>query len=655
MRAHAATILLAAFLLFLVQPLVGRFILPRYGGAPAVWTVALLFFQVALLAGYAYAHALTRLVPARAQAWIHGLLVLAGLAFLPVIPADAVPTGTPTLSILWLLLSSVGLPFVLLAATSPLVQAWLGEAAASPRVYRLYALSNVGSLAALLAYPFALEPWVGLRLQAWGWSAGYGLFVLATLAVAVHRMRVPAAAAVTVEPASAPGMARRVLWFGLAGCGVWMLMAVTNRMTLNIAPVPLLWVLPLGLYLLSFIAAFSGTRWYVRRLMLPALLASVVVFAVAASGTLELPPLVRIAFYGAGLLVTCLVLHGELYRLRPDTPRLTGFYLSVAGGGALGGVLVGVAAPALFPSYWEFELGQVLGVVAVLGALAVDSSSRLRGFRPRWLWAGIAVLLLLWIDVYRASIRNEMRPAVASTRSFFGVTRVTEEDGLRVMIHGTTNHGAQLTDGRTCYTYFGPGSGVGRILGREAGPRRIAIVGLGAGTMAVYGREGDLYRFYELDPDVESLARTHFTYLSASRARVEVVTGDGRLALRDEADERFDVLILDAFSSGAVPVHLLTVEAFAIYDARLAAGGVVAVNITNRNLDLAPVVAGAARARDWQWAHVSSPGDEAAGILAAEWMLLARDLHAHGFEPEKAEPGHAPWTDDFSNLFRILK
>lgn len=657
MYAHAATILLSAFLLFMVQPLIGRYILPRYGGAPGVWMVALLFFQFALMAGYAYAHVLTRVFRPKLQAIVHGLTVLGGVLLLPVIPPESASGRAPLFEILWLLVSTIGLPFVVLASTSPLLQAWLGEKSRTPGVYRLYALSNVGSLVALLAYPFALEPWVGLNAQAWSWSVGYGVFVAATLIVILQRVRAPLQTAAAEAVEAPPSYARRALWVALPAAAVWMLMAVTGRMTLNIAPVPFLWVLPLGMYLLSFVVTFSGERWYRRRGMLPAFIAAVVVFGMAASGTVQMHALVRVVLYVSALLVTCLVLHGELYRLRPVASRLTGFYLCVAAGGALGGMLVGVGAPSFIPMFWEYEIGQVLCVLAVLWALSVDSTSIVRRFRPRVLWVGIVLLVLLWLDVHSMHMRRDFALTTDVRRSFFGVTRVIEEDGVRTMVHGTTNHGTQFLDERGAQptAYFGPASGVGKVLRQNDSPRRIGIVGLGAGTMAVYGREGDVYRFYELDPEVEQLARKHFSYLRDSQAEIEVVIGDGRLLLRDEGDQRFDVLILDAFSSGAVPVHLLTLEAFEIYRRHLADSAVVCVNITNHNLDLRPILAAVADANDWQWTVVDDMGDESAGTLFSRWVILSADLRIHGFEPEATEYDHPPWTDDFSNLFRILK
>ncbi|MCB9895319.1 MAG: fused MFS/spermidine synthase [Planctomycetes bacterium] len=662
MLVHAATILIAAFLLFIVQPLIGRYILPWYGGTPAVWTVALLFFQAALLAGYGYAHLLGKLKP-RLQPVVHGLFVLAGLAFLPIIPdASFRPAGgDPALEILWLLARTIGVPFVALAATSPLLQAWLAGAQQSPRIYRLYALSNVGSLVALLAYPFVLEPWVGRDAQAWAWSVGYGAFALATLLAGVRRARSAPPVAAASEVAEPAAVAHRVLWFALGACGVWLLMAVTNEMSINIAPTPFLWVLPLGLYLLSFIVAFGSERATKRKLMLPALLGSFVLFPVAASSVGHIPIALRVGMFAVALFLACLCVHGELYRLRPHASRLTGYYLSIAGGGAAGGAFVGVIVPHVFPMYWEFEIGQMLSMLAVLGALAVDKSSRLYRFRPRWGWVVILLMLLAWGDQQATTLRRELRDTLDSRRSFFGVSRVSEKDGLRTLVHGTVRHGEQFQDERRSLatTYFSPTSGIGQTLNGLPGRKRVGVVGLGIGTLVAYGNAGDVFRFYELDPDVEQLARAHFSYLRDCPAEVQVTIGDGRLLLEGEDAQAYDVLALDAFSSDAVPVHLLTLEAFDAYRRHLAPGGVIAVNITNHNLDLMPVIVAAARAKGWHWKRVISLEDETTGALEAHWMLLAPTEAGVARLPEgELDPDARelpPWTDDFSNLFRILK
>ncbi|MEZ5993517.1 MAG: fused MFS/spermidine synthase [Planctomycetota bacterium] len=666
MIAHAATIVLAAFLLFLVQPLIGRYILPLYGGAPGVWTVALLFFQSALLAGYTYAYLLTRIRSRRVQGGLHALLVMLGLAFMPVIPSSEFALGdAPTLEILLLLVGTVGLPFALLAATSPLLQAWLVGEAFATRVFRLYALSNVGSLLALVAYPFAIEPWLGRDAQAWVWSGAYLVFAVASVAVSIRRSlsrRPELASENAVEAADHRlSLSRRLVWVALSACAVWMLMAVTNRMTINIAPTPFLWVLPLALYLLSFVISFSGVPWYRRRLLIPLMLGAFFVFSVAASSSIELVLPLRIVLFSLALLVVCVVLHAELYALRPSPARLTTFYLSIAVGGVVGGLIVGVFAQYMFDVYWEFEIGQVLCLVAVLAAIAVDKSSKLYRFRMWYAWVGIAFGLLFWLELQVRTLQNQLDGAIESRRSFFGVSRVTEDESVRTLVHGTTNHGAQFQDDRRnmATTYFGSHSGIGQALAKTDGPRRVGVVGLGVGTLASYGREGDTFWFYELDGAVEDLAREHFTYLSDSNAEIVVRIGDGRLLLAEQETYQFDILVLDAFSSDAVPVHLLTLEAFEIYTRQIAPDGLIAVNVTNHNLDLQPIVAAAAGHYGWSWKLVEGRDEAQTGQLYSAWMLLSSEasvvdrlLPGELNPPTRELPA---WTDDFSNLFRILR
>jgi len=438
-------------------------------------------------------------------------------------------------------------------------------------------------------------------------------------------------------------------------------MAVTNRMSINIAPTPFLWVLPLGMYLLSFIVAFSGAGWYRRKWAIPVMLGAFVALSLSATASLEVPIMLHVAMFALALLIICLVLHAELYRLRPEPARLTGYYLSVAFGGALGGVLVGVVAPHVFPMYWEFELGQILCLVAVLAALAIDPANRLYRFRPWYAWVAIAFGLLFWTDAQVHTLTHQLELTVESRRSFFGVSRVVEDEGMCELVHGTTNHGAQFLDDRRTLptTYFGPDSGIGKTLLGLPGRRRVGVVGLGIGTLAAYGREGDSFRFYELDPDVHELATSDFSYLSDSGADVSVAIGDGRLLLAHEDSQRFNLLVLDAFASDAVPVHLLTLEAFEIYARHVAPGGVIAVNVTNHHLDLRPIVAAAAREHGWHWKYIEGRDDEPTGQMYSEWMLIATDQTALAhlppgeLDPETREL--PPWTDDFSNLFRILR
>lgn len=662
MYAFAAAIFLSAFLLFLVQPLLGRFILPWYGGSAAAWTVALLFFQCSLLAGYSYAHLVIRYLKPRPQAVVHALVLLAAAITLPVIPADSLkpaPGDDPAFSILWLLLRTVGLPFIALSATGPLLQAWLARMRPGKPPWIMYALSNVGSLGALLAYPFLVEPWVGRGAQAWSWSVGFGLFALLSAACGLLAAR-RAPEAVTKDEGAPPTLRRRLVWIALSACGVWMLMAVTNRMSLDLAPVPFLWVLPLSLYLLSFIVTFSGQRRYARSWALVVVPCAFGALAVAPTDSFPDSTPLRLAVFAFGLFGLCWVLHGELYRLRPDVSCLTGFYLSLSLGGAIGGALVGLAAPRVLPMYWEYELGQLLTLMAVAGALAVDPSSPLRGFRPRWAWLLMGIAVLAWADATRWAMKDQVNNTLAHTRSFFGVSRIYDQDGRRSLVHGTTTHGVQWQEpgwSKVPLSYYGENSGIGRVMKEEAGPRRIGVIGLGSGTMAAWGRVGDTVRFYEIDPEMEHVARTWFTFVADSEADVSIAIGDGRLVLESEEPQAFDIMVLDAFSSDSIPVHLLTVEALEVYLRHLKPDGVLALHVTNRFIDLHPVVSALAHALSLQWKLVLDKG-VSDDLNATDWALLARsaerlERYEGALNPETA--ASRPWTDDYSNIFRLLK
>ncbi len=662
MIAFAAAIFLSAFLLFLVQPLLGRFILPWYGGTPAAWSVALLFFQCALLAGYSYAHVLSKVSKPWMQAAIHAAVLLAAGLTLPVIPADSLKPASgddPALSILWLLLRTVGLPFVALAATGPLLQAWLARMNPGRPPWIMYALSNVGSLGALLAYPFLIEPWFGRAYQAYAWSGGFAGFAVLSMVCALLAMRKPTVV-VEHEAAPPPSPARRVVWVALSACGVWSLMSVTNRMSLDLAPVPFLWVLPLSLYLLSFVIAFSGSRSYRRQWTMLVLPAALLGLGYAPIDSFEFGFEVCIGIFAAALLTLCWVLHGELFRLRPDPSRLTGYYLSIALGGVIGGVMVGLVAPRTMPMYWEYEVGQGLAVLAVLGALAVDTSSPLRAFKPRWAWLLLGVAVLTWSDATRRAMASQLNDTLAHSRSFFGVLRVFDEGDARSLRHGTTTHGRQSIDPETRNTpvsYYGPFSGVGRAIEALEKPRRVGVIGLGAGTMCAWMRKGDSIRYYEIDPEVEHIARVWFWYLQDCQGDVSIVIGDGRLQLERDDPQEFDLLAVDAFSSDSIPVHLLTVEAFREYMRHIRPGGVLALHVTNRYVDLLPVVVGACNELGLHWTHVDDRGDDGE-LMSTDWVLISnekRSLRNLGGVQTASEGQPLAWTDDYSNLFRVLR
>jgi SAM-dependent methyltransferase len=671
MILYAATIFLSAFLLFQVQPLIAKIILPWFGGTAGVWTICMLFFQLLLLAGYVYSHAYIRLrVPARRH--IHIALLVLAAATLPLAASAAwKPLGgeDPTWRILGLLATSVGLPYFMLSTTGPLVQAWYARSHEGAAPYRLFALSNLGSMLALLTYPLAVEPLLTLRHQTVVWSAGFVLFALACATLA-WRSKGAEAQRLAPDDAGKPGPGLQALWAALACCASLLLLAFTSYMTLNIAAIPFLWVLPLALYLLSFVLCFEASGWYRRWLFLPLLAAGLA--GVCVTLTRSNPSIWSlIPLYSATLFVACMVCHGELARSKPHPQHLTGFYLMLALGGAGGGVLVGLVAPNVFKDLYELPIGMIALCVLVIAALLRDRSSVLHG---RWRIPVGLVLLALTVALGVALARTyaeDSADARVTSRNFYGVLNVRDSgegpEAMRMLSHGTIVHGKQFLEAdRRDWptTYYGPTSGVGLALidAHEHGPVRVGVVGLGAGTIAAYGRTGDVFRFYDINSDVVKLARTEFSFLADSPAKVEVALGDARLSLERESPQNFDILALDAFSSDAIPVHLLTVEAFKTYLRHMKPAGVLAVHISNRYLDLVPVVQQAARQLSLELRRVENDDDDDAGVYRSDWMLLSASPAVFEGRPlkEVAEridsvPGVKLWTDDYSDLYRILK
>ena len=686
----SAAVFLAAMLLFVVQPLAARSLLPWYGGAPMVWAVALFFFQAVLLGGYLYAHLLvTRLAPG-IQLAVHGaVLALAALTSVPPLPgAGWAPEGgeAPAGWILLTLLLTLGPAFFALAATTPLVSAWVARAGAAAAddpaangVYRLYALSNAGSLIGLALYPLLLEPLLGLDAQGRLWSAGFFGFAALTFLAGVSSFRVRAGDADPAAPPARSGLGDlQVAPFLLAAIGSLALVAVTTHLTRDVASVPFLWVAPLALYLLTFILAFRGGDPVPRRLLAPLLLVSVAacfyVWFQDITYGLDTALLAH-AVAALGFLFTgCWIIHGEIARRKPAPSRLTGFYLSMTAGGALGGLLASIGSPLLFPNVWEYPLALVLAVVVAFRVAAPPRGAlgSLVGKAIPAATLGIAIAI---------SALEHRRPLTA-TRNFFGVVRVMEAyagtpEWRRDMWHGGIAHGSQwFAPGRrrepTLYYY--EGTGIEAVLNRHphrrlARPLRVAVVGLGTGSIVVHGRRGDLFRFYELDPQVERAARDYFTFLADAPAEVEVVLGDGRLSLlREEqaGEPGFDVIVLDAFAGDAIPVHLLTAEAFDLYRSRLAPGGTIAVHVSNRHVDLAPVIRAQGQRLDLLSLLTVSDPDAELFHYTATWILLSlnTDLitdpsllgRAEPWIGEAAAPGDRfLWTDDHSNLLHVLR
>lgn len=672
---YGLTIFLSAFLLFQVQPLIGKMILPWFGGSASVWTTCMLFFQLLLLLGYLYSHWVVRFLTARGQSMVHIALLAASLLLLPIgLSADWRPTGgeNPTLRILGLLGFSIGLPYFVLSTTGPLIQAWFARESAGAVPYRLFALSNFGSLLALLAYPAVVEPVLPTQWQSWLWSALFVGFAVSCALLAWRGRNGQTHREAHGDGHPAPSGRQRFAWVLLAACPSILLIADTSYLTENIAPIPLLWVVPLALYLLSFIFCFERKGWYQRRIFLPLLAVGLGLLAwLPTLGMSALPILAAMSINLVAFFVACMVCHGELARRQPHPSHLTGYYLMLAVGGACGGVFVGFVAPYWFNSNYELSIGLVLtAVVAAAVVLGGHAFSTAQRRRLAWGAAAIFVAAIGWIRV--ADHIDDLEGARVTVRNFYGTLRVfAAEEGAeahRTLLHGQIIHGRQFTaPGREdeATTYYNPEAGVGRAimtLLAEGRPLRIGVVGLGVGTLARYGREGDSLRLYDIDPLVMDLAQREFSFLSRSRAKQEMVLGDARLMLENEPAQGFDLLALDAFSGDSVPIHLLTREAFAQYFRHLKPGGILAVHVTNRFLNLAPVVDTAAQSFNRYARVVSSKGNRAKLTFPSDWVLVSADerffdgpLLKDAAAEIKVPAGFRVWRDDYSSVFAVLK
>ena len=753
---YGFTIFCGAFLLFQVQLILGKYILPWFGGTPAVWTTCMLFFQLLLLGGYLYAHFLSSKLSARTQAIVHiavlfvsALVIVLGAAFwkTPLLPGPSwrpASSDFPVSNILRLLLVAVGLPFLCLSASAPLLQSWFARAYPRKSPYRLYALSNIGSLLGLVTYPFAVEPGFRLHVQAWLWSAAYMLFFTGLIACAmdVKRSALPASPAAELEEAIQPSGSVQILWFLLPAFASLMLLATTNLMCQEVAVVPFLWVLPLSLYLISFIVCFDSPKWYRREIFHVLLAASFPMALIVLLSSITAPTLRQIWMLSLVLFACCMVCHGELVRLKPHPAYLTRFYLLISAGGAAGGIFVAIVAPQIFTGFWEFHFGLIGCVLLAMVALAQDRESWWYWNRPyvsavillglflapdfisryaglaaipmamyNWhyypllmisaVWVGFITIRyakrppeyrrfnraqLAWITVLAAlcaslygQVQFDKHLAIRRDRNFYAALMLSKRGNSGHSIelrHGQTLHGYQSYDQpQEPTSYYSRHSGVGLLLDGQAAacpqpcPRRYGFIGMGSGTLAAYGRSGDSIRFYELNPQVMAYSagkNPYFTYIRDSRAKVDIVSGDARLSLErefgDTGSQNFDVLVVDAFSSDAIPLHLLTQEAFEIYLEHLRGpDSVLAFHISNRMLDLSPVLAAlgaqnhltAVRLRKRRSTDFSERSD---------WILLARNPRALALDAFHDHLDTMPppdtklvWTDDYSNLFTVLR
>jgi MFS family permease len=669
---------LGAFLIFQVQPLMSAWILPWFGGGAAVWTACLLFFQAALFAGYAYAHVSDRYLRPWPSFLVHLGLMIAALALLPIIPRDhwkPNDPGVPIGRILLLLGASIGAPYLLLSSTAPLVQSWYGRLYPDRSPYRLYALSNAGSLLALLSYPFLFEPFFGRRVLSFLWMSAFAVFVALFAAGARLALRTPSAPEASPacpEPA-AVSLRTRALWILLPAFASAMLLTSTNQMCEDVIVMPFFWVMPLAVYLLSFILTFDRPGRYRPRLV--SLSTAVLIFGAAAfhrvgtnDSTFSLLQILSLLAATFGLSMLC---HGEVARLKPASRHLTSYYLSLAAGGALGGAFVNLAAPRLFSSFLEWKVG--IGT-AYATAWCLFAWHDRQGLRAQRLLAGVLLVLMAAGLGFIITFFTGGRRPLERSRNFYGVITIEESIWKRPselvvaneMYNGRILHGRQYLvpeKRRKPTTYYGETSGVGRAVGlfQSRDDLRIGVVGLGVGTMAAYGRmPSQTVRFYEINPEAERLARKHFSFLKDSPSRVEVVPGDARLSLEREAPRGYHVLVLDAFSGVTIPSHLLTVEAMEIYLRHLARDGVIAMHVSNPYLDLAPVVRGLGRRFGLKVVRLPwRPTDDEDVLESSTWYLLTDSGRRHEdlqpFAEPETETRALLWTDDRHTLASLLK
>ncbi len=696
---YILSVFLSAFLLFQVQPMIARYILPWFGGTPAVWSTVQLFFQVFLTGGYAYASWLVGHIPAKKQGWIHLALLGASLIVIALLgmswPSPVTPdvswrpltVDMPISDIFKLLLVGVGIPYFLLSTNSPLMQAWFHRALPGRSPYWLYALSNIGSLLGLLAYPFLIEPNLTVQIQGWAWSGGYALFALLagygafrSIQGADDAQETPIAA----KPArvgAKPSIRRRVLWVLLSAIASTIFLATTNQITQEVAAIPFLWVLPLSIYLLSFILTYSNERWYHRKIFGALLLVASIGFLWALADA-HAHSILLIIIYCFMLFVGVMICNGETYRLRPAPPHLARFYLMTSVGGALGGVTVNLIAPLLFKGYWELPISFGL-TWALMLAIFMTRNTINRALRIHFIYnvlVGATVVLVGAFGVYTL-VGGKGNGVVFEERNFYGIIRVKEVSADDPEWHeydltnGIAIHGLQFTapekrDLPT--TYYGEQSGVGLALlnhPKRGQGMKVGVLGLGIGTLAAYSQPGDRYRFYELNPLVADLANGkggYFSFLTTHSAQSTVILGDARISLERELaagqHQHFDVLVLDVFSSDSIPAHLVTKEAFAIYIAALAPDGILAAPISNYYLDLFPVFWQLAKHYKLHMAVIPTAGD-GKRAFPTDWLLLARNpalleipaIAQRAITMQNYTTKIPLWTDDFSNLFQILK
>lgn len=689
MVRYAITIFVSAFLLFLVQPLIAKIILPWFGGTSAVWTTCIMFFQAALVLGYFYVHIVRRWLKPRAALIIHAVL-LAGAAFtLPLTPTfddSLIGLKNLTWDVVIVLALKVGLPFFALSTTGPLIQAWQASTHPERSPYRLYSLSNLGSFVALLGYPFAIEPLVGIKIQSAWWTGGYVVFVLFCLlsgwqTFRLKTWRVSESAESTLEAPASPGVFQVATWLLLSMTASVMLLATTNALTQEVAAYPFLWILPLSLYLLTFIICFENPRWYKRRVFVPLLL----FFGVFAILLMEMGVFASLMLHMIGLGGVCfasaMICHGELERMKPPPEHLTLFYLLLSVGGLLGGVFVVVIAPQLFNRFHEFHLGLLVALMfpATMHLMvSYRNQSHLDMKSIAWFLGALAVSGVVGTSLYNHLSGMNQHGFIFCDRNEYGIVAVTEDKNYREIVNGQIGHGRQYLDeelSRQPVGYYNAESGAGiaftsirKYLSQKAGqdnvPIKVGIIGLGSGCLTTWLVDGDWVRFYEINPLVEDVAREYFTYLSATKAEVEVVIGDARVQLQRELETHgshdFDMLFVDAFSSDSIPIHLLTQECKQLYLKHLSPDGLLVMHVSNRYLSLYPVVAEYSADSTYK-STLFEQVSENEHQNSCKWVIMTRNEEIYGSEAFLKQKSDWPpglktlnWTDDFASVASLL-
>jgi spermidine synthase len=678
MKKYAITIFLSAFLAFQVQPLISKYILPWFGGSSSVWLICLLFFQIVLLLAYAYAFLIVKFFNLRWQKIIHSVFLISGLLVLPIIPSESlkpISSQEPVTQIILLLTLTVGLPFFLVASTSPLLQDWFSRSAPRKSPYPLYAISNFGSLLALVSFPFFFEPIFARKEHAQSWSALFVLFVIASLFVIYKITEKKAKNKQATISTKKPTTKNWFYWIALPFLASAMLLGITNQLCLNVAAVPFLWILPLSIYLITFILSFSSFNIYKRKIFIPILiLATLFLPAFISNITEDAGIISQIILFSVILFSVCLIAHSELYKIKPAPQYLTSFYLALSIGGALGGIFVGIIAPLIFTLYWEVHLLLFLTVfiIFLLYSDSLEFKKLLKKYSTISYYALGICSLIFALSLFNYQ-NDYAENATSASRNFYGTlsVRVQEAPGeneyKKTLLHGTIIHGYQFISPEKQSiptSYYGNETGVGlafNIVNKKENIR-VGVIGLGTGTISAYGKKGDFFKYYEINPAVIELATNEFSYIKNSPANHELALGDARLTMDSEQPQSFDLLILDAFSSDAIPTHLLTTEAMKIYKQNINKDGIIAFHISNRYLDLLPVVNKLAHLYKMTPILIKNDKNETE-TFSATWVLLTTNKEI--IEDKKIlevkseinieDTNFKEWTDDYVNLFSVFK